>query len=102
MATLPPRQRERIEVAQQRREARKAGAAETSKPGMRERQRKQPTPEQKAARREAIRQMPESDRARIKELRAQLQSATPAEKPALRRELREIWARNANVGASNE
>ena len=102
LATLPPRQRERIEVAQQRREARKAGTPQTSKPGISERQRPQPTPEQKAARREAIRQIPESDRARIKELRAQLQSATPAEKPALRRELREIWVRNANVGASNE
>lgn len=101
LTTLPPRQRERIEVAQQRREARKAGAAETSKPGARERQRPEQTPEQKAARREAIRQMSEGDRTRIRELRARLQSASPSEKPALRRELREIWARNANAGTSS-
>jgi hypothetical protein len=97
VATLPPRQRERIEVAQQRREARKAGATDTRAPATRRHQRPHPTPEQKAARRETIRQMPDSDRARIRELRTQLRTASPSERPALRRELREIWARNAGA-----
>lgn len=49
------------------------------------------TPEQRAERREAIRQMPADQQARLRELRQQLRTAPPAEKPAIRREIREIW-----------
>jgi hypothetical protein len=50
-----------------------------------------PTPEQRAQRREAIRQMPADQQARLRELRQQLRTAPPAEKPAIRRQIREIW-----------
>jgi hypothetical protein len=53
--------------------------------------RKAPDPEKQAARREAIRQMPAEQRERLKELREQLRNAPPAEKPAIRREIRAIW-----------
>jgi hypothetical protein len=49
------------------------------------------TPEQRAERREAIRQMPADQQARLQELRQQLRSVPPAEKPAIRRQIREIW-----------
>jgi hypothetical protein len=49
------------------------------------------TPEQRAERREAIRQMPADQQARLRELRQQLRTASPEEKPAIRREIRQIW-----------
>jgi hypothetical protein len=74
----------RPEVAEKIKDARaKIDAAAQNRPA--------PTPEQRAQRREAFRRMPADQQARLRELRQQLRTAPPAEKPAIRRQIREIW-----------
>lgn len=53
--------------------------------------RQAPTPEAVAQRREAIRAMPPEQRDRLRDLRQQLRTAPPAERTAIRREIRSIW-----------
>ncbi len=97
------------QMLRQSRANREIKAAEGARPSLRERtlaqavgdtpqsapgeatSRKRPDPAQMEARRNAFQQLPPEQKARVRELREQLRTATPEEKPAIRRELRGIW-----------
>lgn len=55
-----------------------------------------PDPERVAARQAAWQAMPVDAQQRLRELRAQLRDAPPAERPAIRREMRQIWQNALN------
>lgn len=54
------------------------------------------------ARREAFRQMPADQQARIRDLREQLRTASPAERRVIRQELRTIWQSQQNAPAEEK
>lgn len=58
-----------------------------------------PDPERVAARQAAWQAMPVDAQQRLRELRAQLRDAPPAERPAIRREMRQIWQNALNRDA---
>jgi hypothetical protein len=61
--------------------------------------RPRPDPERVAARQAAWQAIPVDAQQRLRELRAQLRDAPPAERPAIRREMRQIWQSTLNRDA---
>jgi hypothetical protein len=61
--------------------------------------RPRPDPERVAARQAAWQAIPVDAQQRLRELRAQLRDAPPAERPAIRREMRQIWQSVLNKDA---
>ena len=101
-ASAAKMQARRAEVIEARRNSmaeRRATSAQPSSSLIDPTPRLHPDPERVAARQAAWQAMPVDAQQRLRELRAQLRDAPPAERPAIRREMRQIWQSTLNRDA---
>lgn len=98
-ATMQARRAEVIEARRNSMAERRTTSAQPSSSLIDPTPRPRPDPERVAARQAAWQAMPVDAQQRLRELRAQLRDAPPAERPAIRREMRQIWQSTLNRDA---